>query len=133
MSKLEAVFARGDESLGKVLLAAYKNGCVFDSWGEFFDAEKWQNAFDECGVDCNRFIREYAEDEEFPWGFIDVGVDNDYLLSERRLSRSDPSSGSITTPDCRGNCRGCGLQKSRKEAFKNSCAKHIRRDLPDKC
>ena len=128
MSILEAAFARGDERLGAVLLSAYKKGCVFDSWGEFFDADKWKSAFDECGVSPEEFTREYSEDETLAWSFVDVGVDEEYFKKERAKSRAGE-----TTPDCRGNCRLCGLQKSRKDAFKNSCALHSKRSLPGKC
>ena len=128
MSILEAAFARGDERLGAVLLSAYKKGCVFDSWGEFFDADKWKSAFDECGVLPEEFTREYSEDETLAWSFVDVGVDEEYFKKERAKSRAGE-----TTPDCRGNCRLCGLQKSRKDAFKNSCALHSKRSLPGKC
>lgn len=35
-SLLEAVLARGDRALGKVILSAYKNGCTFDGWDNLF-------------------------------------------------------------------------------------------------
>ena len=38
---LEGVFARGDRKVSKVILEAYKMGCLYDSWSEFFDNEKW--------------------------------------------------------------------------------------------
>lgn len=125
-SVLEAVFARGDEKLGRVILKASEKGCVFDSWGEYFDFEKWQAAFDECGVKMQDYTREFGEEEVLPWSFVDVGVTREYLKEERARSRQG-----LTTPDCRGNCRRCGLQ-NRKAAFKNSCAKHIKRELPRK-
>jgi radical SAM family uncharacterized protein len=36
VSYMEAVFARGDRRLGKVLLSAWKNGARFDGWAEHF-------------------------------------------------------------------------------------------------
>lgn len=127
MSMLEAVFARGDETLSPVIKSAYEKGCVFDSWGEYFDFAKWQAAFDECGVKMTDFTRERGIDEVLPWDFVDIGVSAQYLKEERKKSRE-----CALTPDCRGNCRKCGLQSARKDAFKNSCAKHIKRDLPRK-
>ena len=50
LSHLEAVFACGDRRLSNVLLQAYRLGCRFDSWKEYFDAEKWQAAFDAAGI-----------------------------------------------------------------------------------
>ncbi|MBO7217951.1 MAG: TIGR03960 family B12-binding radical SAM protein, partial [Clostridia bacterium] len=46
-SMLEGVFARGDRRLCDVLLAAYKKGLHFDGWDEYFDSEKWMEAFNE--------------------------------------------------------------------------------------
>ncbi len=36
VSVLEGVFARGDRKVAKVILEAYRRGCLFDSWSEYF-------------------------------------------------------------------------------------------------
>src|SRR5690606_11830119 len=41
LSFLEAIFARGDRRLGKVLLRAWELGCKFDGWSEQFRFELW--------------------------------------------------------------------------------------------
>ena len=43
---LEGVFARGDRKVGKVIEEAYRLGCLYDSWSESFDNEKWMQALD---------------------------------------------------------------------------------------
>ena len=48
---LEGVFARGDRKLSKVIQEAYRLGCLYDSWTETFDNEKWMKAFANTGVD----------------------------------------------------------------------------------
>ena len=48
---LEGVFARGDRKLSDVILEAYRLGCLFDSWTESFDNEKWMKAFENTGID----------------------------------------------------------------------------------
>ena len=48
---LEGVFARGDRKVGKVIEEAYRLGCLYDSWSESFDNEKWMQAFANTGVD----------------------------------------------------------------------------------
>ena len=48
---LEGVFARGDRRVSKVLLEAYKLGCIYDSWGEHFRYDLWMQAFENTGVD----------------------------------------------------------------------------------
>lgn len=105
-SYLEAAFARGDERLMPVIIKAYEKGCVFDSWSECFDFDKWMEAFKECGVDLNDYTGEFAEDKELPWDIIDNGVTKKYLLKERHLAYEG-----ATTPNCMGKCNGCGASK----------------------
>ena len=105
-SYLEAIFARGDEKLAPAIIKAYEKGCVFDSWSECFDYDKWMETFKECGIDPSYYTREWGEDEELPWDFIDNGVTKKYLLKERHLAYK-----AETTPNCMGKCNGCGASK----------------------
>ncbi len=106
-SFLEGVFARGDRRLTKVLIKAYEKGCKFDGWREYFDYDKWMEAFKECNVDPSFYANRKREyDEVLPWDFIDIGVSKRYLVNEReKASRGE------TTPDCRIKCTGCGIAK----------------------
>jgi radical SAM family uncharacterized protein len=72
MSLIEAVFARGDEKLCSVLETAYKNGCKFDNWNEFFSYEKWMSAFSKCGINPEDYLKEIepALAGQLPWNFI---------------------------------------------------------------
>ncbi|MCD8373239.1 MAG: TIGR03960 family B12-binding radical SAM protein [Clostridia bacterium] len=79
-SLLEAAFARGDRPLGKVLEAAYKNGCVFDGWDSELDGEKWKDAFNSCGISPCEYSRGRDEDEILPWDFIDMYIEKKLLL-----------------------------------------------------
>lgn len=101
---LEAVLARGDRRLGKVIFAAYKNGCVLDGWIDAFNADGWRKAFSECGIDPKFYTRERAENEILPWSFIDVGITEKFLLKERHRAYAQTVSGS-----CLKKCNGCGL------------------------
>ena len=47
---LEGVFARGDRRCSKVLLEAYRLGCIYDAWTEVFDYGKWLKAFENTGT-----------------------------------------------------------------------------------
>ena len=106
-SSLEAVFARGDRRMGRVLEEARKLGCRFDAWTEHFDEEKWEKAFAAAGVDPNAYtIRQRREEEVLPWDHIDPLVRRDYLAGERRKAMNG-----ITTPDCREGCTGCGMNQ----------------------
>ncbi len=103
-SLLEAVLARGDRRLSKTILAAYKNGCVFDGWIKDFNKDGWKKAFAQCGTDPAFYTRERGEDEILPWDFIDVGVTKKFYLSERKKAYAEKVSGS-----CLKKCNGCGL------------------------
>lgn len=102
-SYLEGVFARGDRRLLPVIIEAVRLGCKFDGWGEHFDFEKWMQAFDNCGVDPDWYLRERSTDEILPWEHISVGVSRAFFLREREKSKR-----AETTPNCREKCAGCG-------------------------
>ena len=111
LSRLEAVLARVDRRLSKVLLRAHALGCKLDGWDEFFDYPTWLDAFRACGVDINYYTtRGFGEDEILPWDPIDVGVRKDFLLRERHRAYE-----SKVTPDCRQGCAGCGANCLLKE------------------
>lgn len=104
-SLMEAVFARGDRRLGKVLLRAHELGAKFDGWDEHFDLEIWKKAMEECGLDISFYAHRTRElDEVFPWDHIDVGVSKKFLIREAEKALK----GEIT-PDCRKGCNGCGI------------------------
>ena len=111
LSRLEAVFARGDRRLGPVIEAAVRNGARLDGWDEYFNYAKWYDAFRECGVDEDFYtVRGYDEGELLPWDTIDVGVSKEFLLRERRRAYQQ-----MVTPDCRHGCAGCGANALLKE------------------
>ena len=106
LSRLEAVLARGNRRLSKVLLRAHELGCKLDGWDEYFRYDLWMQAFSDCGVDPEFYTtRGFAEDEILPWQTIDIGVSRDFFLRERALAYQ-----SVTTPDCRTKCAGCGAR-----------------------
>ena len=73
-SLLEAVFSRGDRTLGEVILRAYNNGCLLDSWPEHFKYEPWLKAFKESGRSLDFYLRERTADEILPWRHIDLNL-----------------------------------------------------------
>ncbi len=104
VSFLEAVFARGDRRLGKVLLKAHEMGCKFDGWNETFDFDRWMHVFEVTGIDPHFYAnRKRAFSEILPWSHIDVGVSDAFLIREREKAEN-----AQTTPDCRNGCTGCG-------------------------
>lgn len=102
---LEGVFARGDRRTGAVIEEAYRLGCIYDSWSDCFDNEKWMQAFENTGIDIAFYNeRERSMDEVFPWDFIDIGVTKAFLKREwERAIKAE------VTPNCRRQCSGCGV------------------------
>ena len=111
LSRLEAVFARGDRRVGAVIEEAMNRGARLDGWDEHFSYQTWLDAFEACGVDPDFYtVRGYGEEELLPWDMFDVGVSKAFLLRERRRAYE----GTITA-DCRQGCSGCGANRLLKE------------------
>ena len=103
-SFLEAVLARGDRRMCKVLETAWRKGAKLDAWEEYFSLERWLEAFDECGLDPHFYAnRQRQKDEIMPWSMISSGVTEAYLWRELQQAKAG-----VTTPDCRTHCNGCG-------------------------
>ncbi len=109
VSQLEACFAVGDRRLADVLHRAWELGCVLDGWSEHFHYDLWMRAFEDCGLDPAFYAhRERGKDELLPWDHIDAGITKAFLWREwERAKKAE------TTPDCRGGCHGCGLQREK--------------------
>jgi len=107
-SLLEAILARGDRRLSKVILRAWQAGCKFDAWDEHFRWPVWEEALAAEGLDAAFYAyRERSLDETLPWGHIDCGVDVSFLKDEYRRALEGQ-----TTPDCHvdGGCNLCGVR-----------------------
>lgn len=106
-SKLEAVFARGDRRIGKLLETAHALGCKFDGWTEHYRADLWEKAFQETGVDIAFYnYRKRAYDEILPWDIIDPLISKEFLMRE-----SEKAKAALVTADCRQGCAGCGINR----------------------
>ena len=106
-SFIEAVLARGDRRLGNVLEAVWRKGGHLDAWEEYFSLDRWQEAFEECGVDPAFYAyRRREKDEIMPWDMISSGVTRQYLWREYENAMAG-----VTTPDCRTHCNGCGANQ----------------------
>ncbi|MBQ6496710.1 MAG: TIGR03960 family B12-binding radical SAM protein [Firmicutes bacterium] len=126
-SNLECVLARGDRRIGRVIETAWRSGCSFDAWTEYFHAEKWQEAFEKSaqqegfadGREMEAFYnyRRWSEDEVLPWDIIDPYVTKEYLIKEAHRAVEE-----TTTHDCREGCTGCGMNRH-TECFVNRIVK----------
>ena len=106
LTLLEGVFARGDRKLCALLVEAYRNGCIFDSWSEFFHFDIWVKSFETLGLDMAFYNhRERTKEEILPWDFIDAGVTKTFLWREYTKGLEE-----TVTPNCRKGCAGCGAK-----------------------
>lgn len=106
-SFVEAVFARGDRKLCKVMLKACEKGFHFDGWGDCFSLKKWMEVFEECGIDPAFYAnRRRNFDEVLPWDHIDYGIKKSFLIEECKKAYA-----SVTTPHCRLECNKCGANR----------------------
>ncbi|MGA1868277.1 MAG: TIGR03960 family B12-binding radical SAM protein [bacterium] len=106
LSHLEAVLSRGDRALGAVIEHVWKLGARFDQWGDYFNPDLWQRAFNDLDIDADFYAyRERDVDEILPWDHLSVGVKKSFLKEEYRRALSAQE-----TPVCKDNdCQGCGI------------------------
>ena len=106
-SVMEGILARGDRRLCEPILKAYKKGCIFDAWGEYYKHDVWLETFEECGIDIGFYTtRERSLDEIFPWDFIDCGVSKEFLKREWQRALNEQ-----VTKNCKQQCNACGAAK----------------------
>jgi radical SAM family uncharacterized protein len=103
---LEGVLARGDRRVAKAIRYVYEHGGFFDAWREYFDYDRWLDAFQACGISIEFYaLRERSLDEILPWDFIDIGVTKDFMKREWNRAHEE-----VVTPNCRMQCSGCGAR-----------------------
>lgn len=104
VSVLEGILARGDRKVADVIYMAYKKGCIYDAWGEYYRHDIWMECFERCGLSVDFYTtRERSLDERFPWDFIDCGVTKEFLQREWQRALLEE-----VTPNCKAACQGCG-------------------------
>ncbi|MDI3530169.1 MAG: hypothetical protein PWP60_18 [Candidatus Atribacteria bacterium] len=106
-SFVEALLARGDRKLSRVLEKAYAKGAKMESWSEFFKIDYWYGAMDEEGLDGAFYVnRERSFAEILPWEHLDCGVSKQFMWQELKRAQGEE----LTLP-CFGteNCSRCGV------------------------
>lgn len=103
-SILEGFICRGDKDAGKVIELAWRKGCRFDNWTEYFDFEKWKIAAEDNGIEIKKYLSERNTENDLPWENIDCRVSKEYLLKEYEKYYSGE-----TTTNCRVKCTDCGV------------------------
>ena len=90
---LQAILARGDRKLGRVLHWAAENRIDLKKAFQFYHIMPEELA-----------CRKFETDASLPWDHLDVGVTKTYLIKERDNSRTG-----IFTPGCFDGCKRCGV------------------------
>ena len=104
---LEGILARGDRKVADAIKYVYEHGGFYDAWAEYFNYDRWLEAFKECGIDPDFYTKRFrADDEVFPWDFIDAGVTKEFMLREWKTAL-----GETVTPNCRMRCSACGARQ----------------------
>lgn len=70
-SFLEGIFARGDAALGRIIYAAYMDGCRLDSWTEYFKFDVWKKHLE--SIDRNAYLGRRGDSDILPWSRINTG------------------------------------------------------------
>jgi radical SAM family uncharacterized protein len=82
-SYLEAVFSRGDRRLAGALLRAREAGLRMDAWSECFEIRRWEEVFEDTGVDPDWYaLRARRADEILPWDMIGLKIPTSHLAKE---------------------------------------------------
>src|SRR5262247_211929 len=112
-SLVEGLLSRGDRRVGRVILAAWRDGARFDGWSEYFSFERWQRAIEQAlagePVDLAWYTaRERDYSEVLPWDHLDAGLDRDWLWQDWQDSIAPEGAGEVE--DCRWTpCYECGV------------------------
>ena len=106
-SLIESVISRGDKKLNLVIYDVWKNGGKFGAWSEKLNKDLWLDALEKYDIDPFKYTSEKNIKDSLPWGFIDYGLRNSFLISERGKAFKMEN-----TVDCRKGCYFCGVCKN---------------------
>lgn len=90
-SIVEGVLSRSDRNIGNVLIAIHNSGLRLQAWSEYFDYERWLQAFEKCGFDFHRVLAGFAAEDHLPWSHITKGISEKFFEQEKiRAYNAEP-------------------------------------------
>ncbi|MDR1950545.1 MAG: TIGR03936 family radical SAM-associated protein [Spirochaetaceae bacterium] len=105
ISVIEGLISRGDERVGGIIEAAFRQGCRLDAWDEYLKKEVWSSLLEEHRDITDEILAGRDREKSLPWDCVDPGLSPAYLLGE--LEKSD--AGRATAP-CAESCdHPCGI------------------------
>jgi radical SAM family uncharacterized protein/radical SAM-linked protein len=82
-SVFEAFIAKGDRRISATIYKAWQKGAKFDQWADKFNADIWNEALKESGIDLNFYVyRERKADEIFAWDHLNFGASKKDLYEQ---------------------------------------------------
>lgn len=121
VSQIEAVISRGDRRLLPAIIRAHELGAKMDGWHEYFNYERWQQAFLETNLNQNEYLSEKSFTAPLPWDHIDIGISKEFYQNELLKSKKQ-----ALTDYCREKCNLCGLEKT------YNCNRLLKKETIDK-
>jgi hypothetical protein len=106
ISLLENILGRSGRQIADVLLNAYKQGCQFDAWSEWFDFTKWEKSFNVLDKNIYNYSSQLQWNltDVLPWSHIATGVSGDFLKKEYEKALQGK-----TSETCSEKCSQCGV------------------------
>ena len=105
-SVAEGIATRGDRRIGRVIERVWRDGGVFQEWGEHFDLRRWRAAMEAEGLSIDWYVFRHRDEHEIlPWDHLTAGLHKDFLWGDWQ----DALAGS-GIEDCRWTpCYDCGV------------------------
>lgn len=109
---LEGVFARGDRKLSAVIERAYTLGCRLDAWDEYLKKDLWLQAFSDCDIRPEDYLRARDTAETLPWDHLSCGIPKPYFLKEWERAIKEKETADCLTTSC-SICNVCDYDKTK--------------------
>jgi radical SAM family uncharacterized protein len=102
----EGITSRGDRRIGRVIERVWREGGLFQEWGEHFSLDRWAAAMEAEGLSLDWYVfRHREEDEILPWGHLTAGLHKDFLWGDWLDALAESG-----VEDCRWTpCYDCGV------------------------
>jgi radical SAM superfamily enzyme YgiQ (UPF0313 family) len=106
---VETILARGDARVGELLVEAFKAGEIFTAWDAHFHFSVWEKWIRAAAG--NDFLTAFSLDAVFPWDFVQLNFNKEYLAEEYKRSQAAQETAPCSAQDCAA-CGGCFFGKS---------------------
>ena len=105
-SVAEGIATRGDRRVGAVIERVWRDGGLFQEWGEHFDLSLWTAAMEAEGLSMDWYVFRHREEGEIlPWSHLTAGLHEDFLWGDWLDALAESG-----VEDCRWTpCYDCGV------------------------